>query len=73
MYYLRSMHCQSFLLFELPLEQEQVEEQGLLLPLQLQDHCIGLPHFLLFSLQGYGERLVIQLDPLQDGVGGVSH
>ncbi len=49
-----------------------MKEQGLLLPFQLQDHRVGLPRFFLLSLQGYGQRLVVLLDALQDGVGGVS-
>ena len=49
-----------------------MKEQGLLLPFQLQDHYIGLSCFFLFRLQGYSQRLVVQLDTLQDGVSGVS-
>lgn len=62
-----------FLFFELPSEQKEVEEEGLLLPLQLQDHPIRLSHLLLFSLQSHGQGGVVHLDALQDGVGVMTH
>lgn len=71
--YLSSIGRLCFLLFDFPLQQQEVQEQGLLLPFQLQDHSISLPHFVLLALQRHGQRLVVELDTLQDGVGGVSH
>lgn len=71
--YLSSIGCLCFLLFDFPLQQQEVQEQGLLFPFQLQDHSISLPHFVLLALQSHGQRLVVELDTLQDGVGGVSH
>lgn len=51
-----------------------VNEQGLLLLLQLEDHFLSLPHLLLLSLQGYSQHLVVLLDTLQSSGGvGVNH
>lgn len=62
-----------FLFFELLSKEEEVEEQGLLLSLQLQDHRIRLSHLLLFSLQSHGQGGVVHLEALQDGVGVMTH
>lgn len=57
---------QSLLLLKFPLQQQQVEDERLLLPLQLKDDAVGLPHLLLLILQSHRQGLIVQLNPLQD-------
>lgn len=61
------------LLLQFPPQQQDVLEQDLLLPLQLQDHSFGLPYVLLLGLKGFGQGLVVDLQAFLDGVAGLGH